>query len=258
MTTPPMTHRLRDLSCKLFNKNTIPDASIYLDVNIVPVWNDIDISAWCFHTRIMPRTRMDELIAIAEENDGLLTSKQARNAGILDSVLVRLAQRGRLERTARGVYRITHFPQSRFSQYREALLWAEANRGSEEPDVALSHETALALYGISDASPQLVHITVPIAVRLRRQRPKWIAVHHGDLHPIDVTMHEGLAVTTVERTIRDVLDTTGRIDLARQAVADAKRTGFIRDAEVASLRRQIDQFARRLNTVSTQHQGGQA
>lgn len=208
--------------------------------------------------RIMPRTRMDELIAIAEENDGLLTSKQARNAGILDSVLVRLAQRGRLERTARGVYRITHFPQSRFSQYREALLWAEANRGPEEPDAALSHETALALYGFSDANPQLIHITVPKAARLRRARPKWITVHHCDLHPLDVTLHEGLTVTTVARTIRDVLDTTGRIDLARQAVADAKRTGYIRDVEAARLRRQIDQFARRLSAVPAQRKGGPA
>ena len=58
----------------------------------------------------MPRTRMDELYAIAEEHDGLLTSKQARAQGIQDSVLVRLAQRGRLERMSRGVYRIAHFP----------------------------------------------------------------------------------------------------------------------------------------------------
>jgi len=99
----------------------------------------------------MPRTRMDELIAIAEENDGLLTSKQAREAGILDSVLVRLAQRGRLERTARGVYRISHYPQVRLSQYRGAILWAGASQGPE--NVALSHETALAVYGISDANP---------------------------------------------------------------------------------------------------------
>jgi hypothetical protein len=43
----------------------------------------------------MPRTRMDELYALAEEHDGLLTSKEARALGIRDSVLVRLAQRGR-------------------------------------------------------------------------------------------------------------------------------------------------------------------
>jgi len=189
---------------------------------------------------------MDQLIAIAEENDGLLTSRQARNAGILDSVLVRLAQRGRLERAARGVYRIAHFPQSKFSQYREALMWAEANHGPEEPEVALSHETALALYGVSDANPSLVNITVPRTARLRRERPKWIAVHRGDLHPLDVTLHEGLTVTTVARTITDVLNATSRISLATQAVNDAKRTGYISASEAARLKRQINQFANRL------------
>lgn len=188
---------------------------------------------------------MDELIAIAEENDGLLTSKQARQAGILDSVLVRLAQRGRLERAARGVYRIAHFPQSKFSQYREAILWAEANHGPEEPDVTLSHETALALYGISDANPSLVHITVPKAARLRRERPKWIAVHRGDLHPLDVTLHEGLTVTTVAKTITDVLNTTGRVDFVRTAIKDARREGMINDSDAARLRRQVDQFTHR-------------
>lgn len=214
-------------------------------VNIVPLWNYIDISSGLVHTRTMPRSRMDQLIAIAEENDGLLTSKQARKAGILDSVLVRLAQRGRLERAARGVYRIAHFPQSKFSQYREALMWAQANHGPEEPDVALSHETALALYGFSDANPPLINITVPKAARLRRERPKWIAIHRDDLGPFDVTLHEGLTVTTVAKTITDILNQPGRIDLARQAVTDARRTGYIGDSEAARLKRQINQFAQR-------------
>jgi predicted transcriptional regulator of viral defense system len=201
---------------------------------------------------------MDELIAIAEENDGLLTSKQARNAGILDSVLVRLAQRGRLERAARGVYRIAHFPQSKFSQYREALMWAEANHGPEESDVALSHETALALYRISDANPSQVNITVPKSARLRRERPRWIAVHRGDLGPLDVTLHEGLSVTTVARTITDVLSATGRIELARRAVTDARRIGYISDSEATRLKRQINQFAHRLTQKPVQHKEAQS
>ena len=56
-----------------------------------------------WHNRHVPRTRFPELIALAEENDGLLTATQARKAGISDSVLARLTQRGRLLRTARGV-----------------------------------------------------------------------------------------------------------------------------------------------------------
>jgi predicted transcriptional regulator of viral defense system len=199
------------------------------------------------HTRNMPRSRMDELVAIAEENDGLLTSKQARKAGILDSVLVRLAQRGRLERATRGVYRIAHYPQSKFSQYREAILWAEASQGPENPDVALSHETALAIYGISDANPPVVHITVPKAARLRRVRPKWIAIHRDDLRPLDVTLYEGMPVTSIEKTVTDVLNATGRIELVRQAVDDAKRSGYIKGSEAARLKRQVSQFAHRIS-----------
>ena len=43
------------------------------------------------HALFMPRTRMDELYTLAEEHDGLLTSKEARGLGIQDSVLIRLA-----------------------------------------------------------------------------------------------------------------------------------------------------------------------
>ena len=193
-------------------------------------------------TQNMPRTRMDELVAIAEENDGLLTSKQAREAGILDSVLVRLAQRGRLERTARGVYRISHYPQARLSQHREAVLWAGASQGPEK--VALSHETALAVYGISDANPSVVHITVPKAARLRREQPKWIAIHHSDLGPDDVIVHEGLPLTSVAKTVSDILVSTHRMDLALQAVAGARQEGYISKSEADRLKRQVNQFAR--------------
>jgi hypothetical protein len=86
-----------------------------LDVNIVQKWNDIDISLGPSQTSIMPRTRLDELYALAKEHDGLLLSKEARALGIKDSVLVRLAQRGRLERMTRGVYRIAQYPTGRLA-----------------------------------------------------------------------------------------------------------------------------------------------
>ena len=127
----------------------------------------------------MPRSRYYELVTLAQEHDGLFTSEEARDAGFTDSVLVRLAQRGRIERTARGVYRIPYVPLNRLSQYREAILWAMAHRGPVK--VALSHETALVVYGISDASPATIHLTVPIAAR-------------ADLAPDEITFVEGLPV----------------------------------------------------------------
>ena len=186
----------------------------------------------------MPLSRFDELLTIAEEHDGLVTAEQARQSGFTDSVLARLTQRGRLERTARGVYRIPHFPFGRFSQYLEAVLWAKANRGPGE--VAISHLTALSLYGISDANPDRIHITVPRSTRLRRQQPKGVVVHREVITRDDIQLHEGIPVTTIDRTIKDLLHSAARVDLVRQAIADARREGFIGDAQVRRLRRKVD------------------
>jgi predicted transcriptional regulator of viral defense system len=61
----------------------------------------------------MPHSRIDELVALAEDNDGLVTGGRARSAGFTDSVLARLVRRERIERIARGVYRIPYFPSGR-------------------------------------------------------------------------------------------------------------------------------------------------
>ena len=194
----------------------------------------------------MPRTRMDELYALAEEHDGLLASKDARALGIQDSVLVRLAQRGRLERMSRGVYRIAHFPADRLAQYREAVLWAQAGHHGPEL-VALSHETALLLYGISDANPSQVHITVPKSARLRREHPQWIIVHRADLVDQEISRHEGIPVTSVERSVMDVLSTTHRTDIARQAITDALREGLLTATQASSLRNRVNRSSHGLS-----------
>lgn len=194
----------------------------------------------------MPRSRFDELLALAEENDGLLTAAEARRAGFADSVLARLTQRGRLERTGRGVYRIPYFPPGRFSQYREAVLWARANRGPEA--IALSYATALVVYGISDANPSAVHITVPRSARLRRRRPKGVIIHREDLVPAEIVTHEGLPLTQISRTVTDLLKSGGRTDLVRQAISDARREGFISQTEARRLQRQVQDHLKELET----------
>ena len=192
-------------------------------------------------------TRFNEILALAEENDGLLTSGQAREAGIADSVLARLAQRGRLERAGRGVYRIPYFPSNRLSQYREAVLWVRAAGG--HTDVAISHATALVVYEISDASPHVVHLTVPRNARLRRVRPKWIRVHRADLPPGEVTVHEGLPVTTVARTVEDILAASGQVSLVKQAISGARRGGYINRAEAQRLTRRVARYVRTIEAA---------
>jgi predicted transcriptional regulator of viral defense system len=191
---------------------------------------------------------MDELFALAEEQDGLFTSREARSLGIQDSVLVRLRQRGRLERMSRGVYRIAHYPAERLAQYREAVLWAQASNGPER--IALSHETALLLYGISDVNPARVNLTVPVSARMRRVHPKWIELHRANLATEDIQLHEGMPVTTVERSILDVLATTHRSDFAREAITDALRKGLLNPAQASALRKRLNRSAS-ATTIST-------
>jgi len=195
----------------------------------------------------VPRSRFDELAALAEENDGLVTADHARHAGFTDSVLARLVQRGRIERTSRGVYRVPYLTPGRFSQYREAVLWAKANRGPAQ--VAVSHMTALAAYEISDANPHSIHITVPKTARLRRQRAKGIVVHREDLMPEDITIHEGMPLTTIARTIADLLKSGERIDLIRQAISDARREGFIQESEARKLRRRVEEHLKSIRAA---------
>lgn len=192
----------------------------------------------------MPHTRYDELANIAEEHDGLFTSEQARQAGFTDSVLARLAQRGRLERTARGVYRIPYVPLNRFSQYREVVLWAKAHRGPM--NIALSHETALVAYGISDANPATIHLTVPGAARLRRKAPKALALHRADLAPDEISIMEGVPLTTITRTVTDLLASGARVDLVKQTIAGARKEGFISTTEARRLRGRLQNYVQRL------------
>ncbi|MFZ0540497.1 MAG: type IV toxin-antitoxin system AbiEi family antitoxin domain-containing protein [Candidatus Sulfotelmatobacter sp.] len=184
------------------------------------------------------RSRIDELLPFAEENEGFVTAAHARSLGIKDSVLARLTQRGKLQRVARGVYRIPYFPSDRLGQYREAILWARADSGPKK--IALSHETALAVYGISDANPSRVQITVPKSARLRRRRPKWVEIHRADLRASDIVNREGLPVTTIEKAISQLLEETGRVGLARGALKDARKQGYISAEKASALTRRLN------------------
>lgn len=59
----------------------------------------------------------------------------------------KLVQRGTLVREAFGVYRFPKYPVSEADPYMLAVLWTRV------PEAALSHETALAVYDLSDVNP---------------------------------------------------------------------------------------------------------
>src|ERR1700733_12395668 len=134
-------------------------------------------------TRLRRRAWDIVLYDLAEGQAGYFTAAQARRAGVHQVRLVQLQKRGDLERVTRGVYRLARFPSSSLGQYMEAALWPQVRR----PDAhgVISHESALAIYALSDASPAKVHVTLPTAFRIRRTVPKHLVLHYADLEPGD-------------------------------------------------------------------------
>src|SRR5439155_19386997 len=129
------------------------------------------------------------LYELAERQTGYFTAAQARDAGLHQVRLVQLHERGHIERVTRGVYRLTRYPISPLGEYMEAALRPQARR----PDAqgVISHESALAIYGLSNASPAKVHVTLPTEFRIRRAVPKRLALHYVDPTPKDVQRVEG-------------------------------------------------------------------
>ena len=65
----------------------------------------------------------------------------------------------------------------------EAALWPQVRRPGTHG--VISHESALEIYGLSDASPAKVHVTLPTGLRIRRTAPKHLVLHYADLNPND-------------------------------------------------------------------------
>ncbi|PKO20231.1 MAG: hypothetical protein CVU38_21235 [Chloroflexi bacterium HGW-Chloroflexi-1] len=171
------------------------------------------------HTVIamMPLDTLDKLYQIAEAQAGYFTTGQAEAAGVDRPCLSRYAAAGRLQRVRRGVYRLIHFPRSR----REDLFIAWLETG---PDSVISHDSALALYDLSDALPAAIHLTVP---RTASRRRHGLRLHTNQISPEDITNYEGLPVTTVARTIADVALAGLSEEFVEQAVREAVAAGLV-------------------------------
>jgi predicted transcriptional regulator of viral defense system len=169
----------------------------------------------------MPTTRFVELAEAAADQFGLVTLKDARQVGYEPKTIVKLAERGQLERVSRGVYRVPFVPGGELQAYMAAALWPQGVRG------VLTHETALDLWDVSDVNPTKIHLTVPRAHRPQRDIPKAYVVHREDLDPAEVTAIEGVPVVKLGRAIRQCAEMRVGRDLLEQAARHGRGRGLL-------------------------------
>jgi len=183
------------------------------------------------------RNYIDELYPIAEAQLGYFTATQVREVGLNTANLTQLANRGVLERVSRGVYRLSRYPSTALDSLMEAMLWPQAKSGGSIG--VISHESALAYYGMSEVSPSTIHITVPVDARMRRGVPRYLTIHRATLQPVEVRKVDGILVTTPERSLRDAAAAHLGRSLLRQAIEDGARSGHLSQSQAKRLADEI-------------------
>ena len=167
----------------------------------------------------------NELWDTATTQHGYVTAAQATDLGIDKHALQMLVHRGTLERAAHGVYRFPHYPVGQHDNLMLAVLWARV------PEAALSHETALDAYGISDINPNRIHLTVGRQRRFRRAGANGYVVHYEDLAPNQIGWWQEIPTVTPTTAIAQCLTYGTPTYLLRQAIERGHAQGYLKSAE---------------------------
>jgi predicted transcriptional regulator of viral defense system len=102
-------------------------------------------------------SKIDNIYASLDDF-GLITSKEAAAIGVSNAELVQIADRGKLTRVARGLYRATAWP------YQEALPYAIAVKSAGD-QAYLYGESVIALLNLVPTDPRKIQVATPIRNR---------------------------------------------------------------------------------------------
>jgi predicted transcriptional regulator of viral defense system len=150
----------------------------------------------------------EKVLALLERSNGYLTARVARENGVCNVTLQRMAGGGVIGRAARGLYiSAAALPDPFFvAQYRC-------------PKGIFSHETALFLHDLSDRTPLRLMMTIPSGWNTRLVSDGGVkffycAPQTMQIGAVKATTAYGLTVTVydAERTICDCLRNVDRLD----------------------------------------------
>lgn len=153
------------------------------------------------------------------------TPKMAKENKVSYSKLKRLFRNGAVERLERGVYRVLG-PRLSSNALEDAFALASARIGSPNAICLLS---ALEYYHLTDEISSQTWLLVPTTKRsihpdlhlIRAIKPRW---------KIGIEQHKGFKITSLERTLVDVLTNTRNpgkmlgIEALKQALSEQKTT----------------------------------
>ena len=169
---------------------------------------------------------------------GMVTTAQAAAHGVPRLDLSRLCQSGHLERLAHGIYRDAGAPSEEFESLRATWLAADPSHTAEQRlrdlsgGVVVMGASAASLHGVGDLPADRHEFSAP--VRRQTQR-SGVTYRRRELEPTDVTIAHGLPVTTIERTIADLVEDRTDLSLVADVLRDAAQSRRLDTERLAEL-----------------------
>ena len=173
----------------------------------------------------------NHIAAIAElsESEGVFTTAQAERMGIPRDALHDAVQSGRIDRIARGAYRMVGSGSSYLDEL--AAAWKltapskfthERMRFSDWDGVVVGGHTAASLLGFGDFHLSPYRIYAPKRINTRSESVRFAK---RDVSREDAMFSQGLPVTRPERTIFDLVVDKEDLSLVADALRDAALKG---------------------------------
>ncbi len=183
---------------------------------------------------------IEERIArLALRQNGNVTGEQLRDLGLGHDAVSYRAQHKRLFPVHQGVFAVGRPPQTAVERYAAAVLACG-------PGAALSHFSALSLWGLSERWSLPPHVTT----RTRRRRPGIITHEASNLRGKDFRTRTAIRVTSPARTILDCARELGRQGRLGRTVADARRAHTVSESALLDI---VDRFPHHPGTTPLKH-----
>jgi very-short-patch-repair endonuclease len=159
----------------------------------------------------------------------VVSRSQLLDAGVSKEVITHRLRTGSLHRLHRGVYAVGYRTSSPLTRAMAAVLVCG-------PDAVLSHRSAAALWEIGVPWREPIEVTT---TRPAARHHRAVTVHRSrTLTPPQITVHRGVPITTVARTLIDLADVLSDRALAR-TFNEAQVTRRISLDELAALLPQL-------------------
>jgi hypothetical protein len=162
----------------------------------------------------------------AREQSGVITRRQAVQAGLSVDKITWMLKRGDWRQVHRGVYATFTGPVGRSAHFWAAVLYA--GQGAY-----LSHETAAEINGLSDDESRAINVTIPASRRI--SAPPGVVIHHSSRKAMTWRPPGMPPYTVAEETVIDLVQAAAAADDVVALVTRGYGRGLLREQQLLHL-----------------------